>query len=440
MERPAMFVAVDGSTLLQAAKVTDMSRDGLHLVTRQPAPIGTVIEIEMEPRESSARTGPIITRGRIVRVRVLPDGEYSVGVKLRYRAGKTSAVNVGDAMTTPASPTVPAVPATSKSRIPKLDWRHGAVIGFFAAVIALLVLWPRDGVPRAAANGASGEHTSLDQAIADFKQRPKENRKDGSSGAARQGYSVRPPVPSGSIVQRTQDRVSRLDGKGVAASGDANASALAQSVLYERSVSDSIGVAESPITLPSGGGVSMLAGGVRTYDDVSGGGGSLKGPLFENERELAELVSALVKRANSDPFEATNAPSMDRPDSVHLEIDQDAYTLTVYRNGKPFTRYPISLGANGSTPTGTFTIYNKIQNPDWYNRGESVPFGDPRNPLGASWMGFEKNGKALSYGIHPTNDVGAIGKPAGRGCIRLKPEHAEALFRMCPVGATVTVR
>jgi lipoprotein-anchoring transpeptidase ErfK/SrfK len=87
-----------------------------------------------------------------------------------------------------------------------------------------------------------------------------------------------------------------------------------------------------------------------------------------------------------------------------------------------------------------FTIHNKIRNPDWYNRGETVPHGDPRNPLGASWMGFAKDGTPLSYGIHPTNDLGAIGQPAGRGCVRLKPEHAEALFRLCPVGTTVTIR
>ena len=34
----------------------------------------------------------------------------------------------------------------------------------------------------------------------------------------------------------------------------------------------------------------------------------------------------------------------------------------------------------------------------WYNRGETVPHGDPRNPLGGFWMGFAQDGKPLSYG------------------------------------------
>ena len=123
-----------------------------------------------------------------------------------------------------------------------------------------------------------------------------------------------------------------------------------------------------------------------------------------------------------------------------LIVDRKDFTLTVVRDGRFHAQYPISTGANDSTPTGTFTIHNKIRNPDWYNRGETVPHGDPRNPLGGFWMGFAKDGKPLSYGIHATADASLIGQPTGRGCIRLKPEHTGELFQSCDIGATVVIR
>ncbi|MDZ4858115.1 MAG: PilZ domain-containing protein, partial [Candidatus Hydrogenedentes bacterium] len=83
--RQAMFLAVDGSTLLQAGAVLDLSRDGLSLVTRQPPTAGTIVEIEITAREDAQQSQPIITRGRVVRVDEIGDGEYIVGVKLRFR-------------------------------------------------------------------------------------------------------------------------------------------------------------------------------------------------------------------------------------------------------------------------------------------------------------------------------------------------------------------
>ncbi|NUM56568.1 MAG: L,D-transpeptidase family protein [Candidatus Hydrogenedentes bacterium] len=441
IERQAMFVAVDGSTLLQAGAVTDMSRDGLHLRTRQPAPIGTIIEIEMEPREGSAQSKPIIIRGRVVRIQELPGGEFSVGVKLRYRVGKANAVPARAA--TPARVLTPATTAEARRKTPhpqKLDWRHGAMIGFFAGVIALLLLWPRDGSPRAAASGASGERTSLDQVIAEIKQRPKNQSSTGSGGAAQKGYSTRPAVPSSSIVQRTRDRVSTLDERSSATRNGRNTSGALESVRSDRVPRTSELFAANALGLSPAIDGAMLAGGARQSDSeyvVGTTGDSSDSP---RNRELAAIVRALDERAASEFFESTRAAESALFDPVHIEVDQDAYTLTVYRAGKPFTEFPISVGSNRSTPKGTFTIHNKIRNPDWYDRGKTVPYGDPRNPLGASWMGFAKNGQPLSYGIHPTNDLGAMGQPAGRGCVRLKPEHAEALFRICPVGATVTIR
>jgi lipoprotein-anchoring transpeptidase ErfK/SrfK len=113
--------------------------------------------------------------------------------------------------------------------------------------------------------------------------------------------------------------------------------------------------------------------------------------------------------------------------------------MNVFVDGALVWRFPVGLGRDGSTPSGHFAIHNKISRPDWYHRGDSVPYGDPRNPLGESWMGLAADGAPLSYGIHPTTEPDSIGGSKGAGCIRMRPEDAETLFRLCPIGATVRI-
>jgi lipoprotein-anchoring transpeptidase ErfK/SrfK len=124
---------------------------------------------------------------------------------------------------------------------------------------------------------------------------------------------------------------------------------------------------------------------------------------------------------------------------LHLEIDTRAFTLRVVRDGAILAQYPVGLGYDGSTPTGTFEIANKIVNPAWYNRGDTVPAGDPRNPLGSRWMGLGTGQGATSYGIHATADGASIGVSASRGCIRMRSGDAEALFALCSVGTRVRI-
>ena len=99
----------------------------------------------------------------------------------------------------------------------------------------------------------------------------------------------------------------------------------------------------------------------------------------------------------------------------------------------------MGLGHEDLTPEGDYEIVNKITEPDWYHRGETVRAGDPRNPLGKRWMGLGSGDTASSYGIHPTQDPDSIGKPSSRGCIRMRPEDAETIFRVCPIGTPVRI-
>lgn len=77
-------------------------------------------------------------------------------------------------------------------------------------------------------------------------------------------------------------------------------------------------------------------------------------------------------------------------------------------------------------------IIKSIQD-EWAQAGKAVkktaPPG-PNNPLGGYWIGPS----FPSYGIHGTNAPLSIYDFQSRGCIRMHPEDAGALFRQVEVG------
>jgi lipoprotein-anchoring transpeptidase ErfK/SrfK len=124
---------------------------------------------------------------------------------------------------------------------------------------------------------------------------------------------------------------------------------------------------------------------------------------------------------------------------LQLHVDTSSFLLTLKKNGKVIYEYPVGLGQFNTTPKGTFEIANKLTNPDWFNNGTVVPYGDPKNPIGDYWMGLGVNAVPTSYGIHPTKEAASIGQSQSQGCIRMRPEDAKSLFRLVPVGTPVTI-
>ncbi|MGA1203186.1 MAG: L,D-transpeptidase, partial [Planctomycetota bacterium] len=70
----------------------------------------------------------------------------------------------------------------------------------------------------------------------------------------------------------------------------------------------------------------------------------------------------------------------------------------------------------------------------------SVPYGDPANPLGERWLGFESADGFRGFGIHGTNEPETIGLEASEGCIRLVNEDVVALYPFVAIGTRVTIR
>lgn len=107
-------------------------------------------------------------------------------------------------------------------------------------------------------------------------------------------------------------------------------------------------------------------------------------------------------------------------------------------------RYPIAVGREGFTWTGTKSISKKVSWPDWtppaemLERKPELPEhmeGGIRNPLGAMALYL---GNTL-YRIHGTNNSKSIGTASSSGCIRMTNGHVMHLAGIAGVGTTVHV-
>lgn len=136
-----------------------------------------------------------------------------------------------------------------------------------------------------------------------------------------------------------------------------------------------------------------------------------------------------------------NLPAAAHPveDSVYLVIDKSDRTLTVYLNEEPVYRFPVAIGRGDLTPEGEFLIVNKIENP-WYSP-KNIPGGDKRNPFGTRWLGLNvPNTGGYKYGIHGTNNPASIGHSVSLGCIRMRNQDVEWLYRHIPIGTNVLIQ
>ena len=137
----------------------------------------------------------------------------------------------------------------------------------------------------------------------------------------------------------------------------------------------------------------------------------------------------------------------------HVVVTKSKFTMDVYL-GSPgehgsmyITSYPVGLGKDDSTPTGTWMVepHHKIKHPTYYSpRGEGViAADDPKNPLGPFWIGLSgTDGQAVgkaSYGIHGTIEPDSIGKMASLGCIRMHNEDVGLVFELLVEGKSTVI-
>ncbi len=120
----------------------------------------------------------------------------------------------------------------------------------------------------------------------------------------------------------------------------------------------------------------------------------------------------------------------------HVKIFKSRHVMQVFLQETFVRQYTVGLGLENGTPTGEWSVTDKLVNPPYYSpRGEGIiAADDPDNPLGERWIGLRGlSGEAVGqqrYGIHGTHDPSTIGKNESLGCVRMYNEDVEALYDM----------
>lgn len=122
-----------------------------------------------------------------------------------------------------------------------------------------------------------------------------------------------------------------------------------------------------------------------------------------------------------------------RQDGRRIVVSFQDHKLALIEDGRVVKVYPVAVGAPESpSPTGRFTVVQRLTNPTYYAPGTIIPPG-PANPLGSRWIGLNLPG----YGIHGTNQPSSIGRNASHGCIRMRNRDVQELFALVRAGDEV---
>ena len=455
--------------------VVDISPGGLCIRTAVPLDVGDPVEVEVYPRDGADRDNVILVRGRVARVSG-DGGDYAMGVHLRLAGGRTGPrppgpgreqvrqimdrlpgrMRGGDADA--PSPLAWAEHRAGEAETPVVFRRRRTRRGrWLALLLALLVLL------------AAGGWWAWQERGAGESPRPPEyghatlSTPDGSTDVV-SALPVASETPALPGEEAAAPRFARADRRGAVrlaraqqqlAAGQAEAAHAAFHALAEDPEHDDL--SRFVARLGTAWALALMD---RPEDARAAVGQAVARAASDEGGTIPETWAAVARSMQADlaqgdpPWTALGflvdalvlgglraAPEAPAEDGVpvRIEVDTAGYTLTVWRGGLVLGRFPVGLGQDGATPAGTFALVNKIRDPAWYNRGNVVPPDDPENPLGGLWMGLADGDGPTPIGIHPTDEAASIGTDQSAGCIRMRPEDAERVFRWCPVGTPVTV-
>jgi lipoprotein-anchoring transpeptidase ErfK/SrfK len=150
----------------------------------------------------------------------------------------------------------------------------------------------------------------------------------------------------------------------------------------------------------------------------------------EQFRKLAALTGVMV-------MAAAEALAQDRlaSGSRRIVVSIPDRKLALLDGDKVVKVWDTAVGAARTpSPSGDFTVVQRIPEPTWYSKGRIVPPGKT-NPLGTRWLGLSVKG----YGIHGTSRPASIGQAASHGCIRMRNRDVEELFEIVAVGDVVAL-
>jgi lipoprotein-anchoring transpeptidase ErfK/SrfK len=141
-------------------------------------------------------------------------------------------------------------------------------------------------------------------------------------------------------------------------------------------------------------------------------------------KETASSTPKATIPLNSQSTQENYAVVPPLTDVLEIVVDPETHQLALVSGSVIMRKYPIGLGGE-KTPKGSFTISEKVRNPNGHDNGD-----------------YGSRGMTLSdtlYAIHGTNKPSSIGKDESQGCIRMDKEDIEELFDMVPLGTKVTI-
>ncbi len=210
----------------------------------------------------------------------------------------------------------------------------------------------------------------------------------------------------------------------------------------------------------------LIAGGVATHaaspasaqDQWIGGAPVFRSDVEKRQQELDARRAETRKSYNvaypkyMDGGQKTDV-APEKPPVVYFDKNEAPGTIIVDTGGRqlyyvlPGKRayaYPISVGRDGFTWTGTEKISRIASWPSWTpppemrQRQPGLPItvsGGLINPLGAKALYL---GSTI-YRIHGTNNERSIGRASSSGCFRMMNGHVTHLATLARVGTTVRV-
>jgi peptidoglycan hydrolase-like protein with peptidoglycan-binding domain len=157
-------------------------------------------------------------------------------------------------------------------------------------------------------------------------------------------------------------------------------------------------------------------------------------------------TAAAVKRyqaRHSMPQTGIANPAVIEATKGHIVVKLHLFKVFVFRDGKRVFSAPIAIGSPAHpTPTGSYNIISKIENPTWVPPNspwaaglEAVPPG-LSNPLGTRWIGTS----APAIGFHMTPMDYSVGHPASHGCMRMHQADVEKMYELVELGETVEIQ
>jgi hypothetical protein len=122
-----------------------------------------------------------------------------------------------------------------------------------------------------------------------------------------------------------------------------------------------------------------------------------------------------------------------QPEVRRIVVSIPDRKLALLNDGRVVKVFAVAVGAAATpSPSGNFTVVERLENPTWYGPHKVVRPGSS-NPLGPRWIGISRKG----YGIHGTSSPRSIGRAASHGCIRLQNRDVQELYGLVAIGDAV---